>query len=47
MANKMPQPVPDAALDALDRGIIEAALTAAGAIARVSALETTVAELRE
>jgi hypothetical protein len=34
-------------LDALDRGVIEAGLVAAEAVARVAALEATVAELRE
>jgi hypothetical protein len=36
-----------AALDALDRGVIEAGVTAAEAIARVAALEAAVAELRQ
>jgi hypothetical protein len=33
-------------MDALDRGVIEAGVTAAEAIARVAALEAAVAELR-
>jgi hypothetical protein len=36
-----------AALDALDRGVIEAGLVAAEAVARVAALETRVAELAQ
>jgi hypothetical protein len=34
-------------LDALDRGVIEAGLTAAEALSRVAALETEVAALRK
>jgi hypothetical protein len=36
-----------AALDALDRGVIEAGLTAAEALSRVKALAADVAELRD
>jgi hypothetical protein len=46
MTDTIPQPG-SADLDALDRGVIEAGLAAAEALARVEALEAKVAELAE